>query len=99
MKGHDIGLAVGDFANTFAQREGKPRVLVVDDQTIHLQLLHQLFQAECQVLVATSGERALALCREQTPDLVLLDATRRRRPAAWSWARWTSSPSRSTRRW
>lgn len=52
---------------------GKPRVLAVDDQPVHLQVLHELFRHDYQLFVATSGERALEICRDHAPDLVLLD--------------------------
>ncbi|HEY4082864.1 MAG TPA: diguanylate cyclase [Burkholderiaceae bacterium] len=51
----------------------RPRLLVVDDQPVNIQALHQVFAADCQVLMATSGTQALALCRDKLPDLVLLD--------------------------
>jgi diguanylate cyclase (GGDEF)-like protein len=51
----------------------RPRLLLVDDQPINIQALHQVFAADCQVLMATSGTQALALCRDKQPDLVLLD--------------------------
>lgn len=51
----------------------KPRLLVVDDQPINIQALYQVFATDCQVLMATDGAKALSLCREQLPDLVLLD--------------------------
>jgi len=51
----------------------RPRLLVVDDQPVNIQSLHQVFAADCQVLMATSGAQALALCRDKQPDLVLLD--------------------------
>lgn len=51
----------------------KPRLLLVDDQPLNIQALHQVFSADCQVLMATSGEQALALCARQPPDLILLD--------------------------
>jgi diguanylate cyclase (GGDEF)-like protein len=35
--------------------------------------LNQVFQADCEVFVATSGEDALAFCQQQLPDLILLD--------------------------
>lgn len=50
-----------------------PRLLLVDDQPLNIQALHQVFAADCQVLMATAGEPALALAREQQPDLMLLD--------------------------
>ena len=51
----------------------RPRLLVVDDQPVNIQTLYQAFADDHQVLMATSGEQALALCASQHPDLVLLD--------------------------
>lgn len=51
----------------------RPRLLIVDDQAVNIQALHRVFAADCQVLMATDGPRALQLCRERQPDLVLLD--------------------------
>jgi len=51
----------------------RPRLLVVDDQPINIQALYHAFAADHQVLMATSGEQAIAICREKQPDLVLLD--------------------------
>lgn len=49
------------------------RVLVVDDQPVNVQALYQALTADYQVLVATNGEQALALCESKPLDLVLLD--------------------------
>lgn len=51
----------------------RPRLLIVDDQPVNIQALHRVFAQDCQVLMATDGARALQLCRERQPDLVLLD--------------------------
>ena len=51
----------------------KPKLLVVDDQPINIQVLHQIFSTEYQVFMATNGAQALALCKANPPDLVLLD--------------------------
>ncbi len=48
-------------------------LLVVDDQPVNIQALYQAFAADHQVLMATNGEQALALCASKRPDLVLLD--------------------------
>ena len=124
--------ASGDPAPALPQQgQRRARLLIVDDQPINIQSLYKVFAADCQVQMATSGAKALALCREDPPDLVLLDVempgmdgyevcerlkadkathdipvifvTAHRDIAAetraWSWARWTSSPNRSARRW
>ena len=51
----------------------KPRLLLVDDQPINIQALYALFADDYQVFMATSGPQALSLCRDQQPDLLLLD--------------------------
>lgn len=51
----------------------KPRLLVVDDQPINIQVMNQIFAADHQVFMATSGLQAMAFCRAHPPDLVLLD--------------------------
>ncbi len=58
---------------TFGPGGRRPRVLVVDDQPTNVQALYQALQPDHQVLVATNGEQALQLCRDKSPDLVLLD--------------------------
>lgn len=52
---------------------GKPKLLVVDDQPINIQVMHQVFGADYQVFMATHGEQALSICAANPPDLVLLD--------------------------
>jgi diguanylate cyclase (GGDEF)-like protein len=52
---------------------GRPQLLIVDDQPINIRLLNQIFEADHEVFVATSGEDALAFCRTHLPDLILLD--------------------------
>ncbi len=52
----------------------RPRLLVVDDQPINIQTLYQIFHVDHEVFMATSGEQALAFCRDNVPpDLILLD--------------------------
>ncbi len=51
----------------------RPRLLIVDDQPVNIQALHRVFAGDCQVLMATEGARALQICRDRHPDLVLLD--------------------------
>jgi diguanylate cyclase (GGDEF)-like protein len=52
---------------------GKPKLLVVDDQPINIQVMYQAFAGEYQVFMATSGAQALAVCKNNPPDLILLD--------------------------
>ena len=52
---------------------GKPKLLLVDDHPINIQVMHQIFAADFQVFMATSGAQALAICKDNPPDLVLLD--------------------------
>ncbi len=52
---------------------GKPKLLVVDDQPINIQVMYQAFAGEYQVFMATSGEQALSICKTNPPDLILLD--------------------------
>ena len=64
-------MTVTSFPLDPSARRGK--LLVVDDQPVHLQVLHRALSTEHQMFVATSGEQALKVAREQRPDLVLLD--------------------------
>lgn len=50
-----------------------PKLLIVDDHPINIQVLYQAFSADHQVCMATSGKQALEVCLMQKPDLVLLD--------------------------
>ena len=53
--------------------ERKPRLLLVDDEPVNIQLMHRVFAEDCQVFMATSGAQALEITERQTPDLILLD--------------------------
>lgn len=53
---------------------GRPSVLVVDDEPKNVQLLTDLLESRnYTVWPATDGEQGLALARERLPDVVLLD--------------------------
>jgi len=62
-----------DLLLPLAAAPRKARLLVVDDQPIHLQVLYRALSADHQLFMATGGAQALKLVREQNPDLVLLD--------------------------
>lgn len=52
---------------------GKPKLLVVDDQPINIQVMYRCFAGDYQVFMATNGEQALSICKANPPDLILLD--------------------------
>ncbi len=51
----------------------RPTLLIVDDQPLNIHALSQALKHDYQLLVATDGMQAIALCRSANPDLVLLD--------------------------
>src|SRR5271169_2401484 len=54
--------------------EDKKLVLVVDDATANLQVVHAMLKDDFRIRVATSGAKALALVKDNPrPDLILLD--------------------------
>src|SRR4051812_34088096 len=58
-----------------SERRGNAVVLIVDDAPENLAMLHDsLDEAGFTVLVASSGEAALARARDTLPDIILLDA-------------------------
>jgi diguanylate cyclase (GGDEF)-like protein len=65
--------APGALALPWEPPPRRPRLLVVDDQPINIRALYEVFAADHQILMATGGDQAIALCLSQQPDLVLLD--------------------------
>jgi diguanylate cyclase (GGDEF)-like protein len=66
--------AIGTPIPALFDAPGKlPCVLIVDDQPINVQALYRIFAPDHRVLMATSGAKALAVCKDDPPDLVLLD--------------------------
>ncbi|GGW62202.1 response regulator [Alishewanella tabrizica] len=49
------------------------KILVVDDEPVNLRVLKQILQDHYQLMFATSAAQALALLKQHTPDLILLD--------------------------
>lgn len=62
-------MIIGELTKQIAQ----PKLLIVDDQPLVIRMLHQIFQADYEVFIATSGEEALDFCQKNSPDLILLD--------------------------
>jgi putative two-component system response regulator len=48
-------------------------ILLVDDEPSNLHVLKQILQEHYHLLFAKDGQKALELCREKKPDLILLD--------------------------
>jgi len=61
------------MASALDTPQARPCLLLVDDQPINIQVLYRIFSPDYRVLMATSGAKALELCRADPPDLVLLD--------------------------
>ena len=49
------------------------KILLVDDQPMYLKLLHDILGDTFQTFVATSGEDAIAFCKNNLPDMILMD--------------------------
>lgn len=49
------------------------KILIVDDHVGSLHLLDSLLKVDHTVILAKTGEQALVLARQQSPDLILLD--------------------------
>src|SRR5690242_9203085 len=52
----------------------QPRLLLVDDDPAMIRIIGEMLAEFPNQRFATTGEAALALARESTPDLILLDA-------------------------
>jgi diguanylate cyclase (GGDEF)-like protein len=65
--------AVAPLSSVLGVSGRKPCLLIVDDQAINIQTLYRIFQGDHRLLMATSGAKALAVCTDDPPDLILLD--------------------------
>lgn len=61
------------MGTSFFNTDVKAKILVVDDQPVNIQIIHQILSAEYQIFMATSGAQAIQLCLSNPPDLILLD--------------------------
>ncbi len=52
---------------------GKPVVMVVDDDAAMLRMVKAMIDKDCFVIPALSGEKALKLLEHKKPDVILLD--------------------------
>lgn len=58
---------------TIELRDTRPKLLLVDDEPVNLQVLKQILQQDYRLLFARDGEKALHLATSEQPDLILLD--------------------------
>lgn len=56
-----------------AAHEDRPRILIVDDERININLLNALLKTDYKIMVATDGEQALKAAMTGKPELILLD--------------------------
>jgi diguanylate cyclase (GGDEF)-like protein len=71
----------------------RPRVLVTDDDHDAREALLEVLQPECEVLTAADGEQAVAMVREEHPDLVLMDLSMPRLDGLQALERLRSDPA------
>ena len=58
---------------TIESRDTRPKLLLVDDEPVNLQVLKQILQQDYRLLFARDGEKALSLAESEQPQLILLD--------------------------
>lgn len=76
--------AAGARGAGISSREGRPTILVVDDDVSILDTVSEILTLEgYQVMKATGGEEALAIATRTRPSLILLDM---RMPHTDGWA-------------
>lgn len=64
---------INEFHQRFIFNNGKPKLLVVDDQPLQIRILHEIFRNDYEIYMATNGQQAIEKCLNILPDLVLLD--------------------------
>ena len=53
--------------------ENKNKILIVDDSNVNIAILYEAMAEHYSLMVASSGEEALAVVEDFSPDLILLD--------------------------
>ncbi|MFH2134376.1 MAG: diguanylate cyclase [Pseudomonadota bacterium] len=59
--------------NTQTNHDERPRILIVDDERININILNALLKSDYKIMAATSGEQAIKAAVDGQPDLILLD--------------------------
>lgn len=57
----------------FKHADDRPRILIVDDEPINIDILNSLLRTDHKIMVATDGEQAIEAATQGQPDLILLD--------------------------
>ena len=53
--------------------KGKPVILIVDDEIVNIELMGSVLEEDYEILFARSGEQAIEIAQNASPDLILLD--------------------------
>ena len=53
--------------------DSRKKILIVDDETLFRELLKEALNKRFDIIEGKDGNEALSLCRQHTPDLVILD--------------------------
>jgi diguanylate cyclase (GGDEF)-like protein len=59
--------------NNSPKTDDRPRILIVDDERISINILNTLLKADYKIMAATTGEQAIKAAHTGQPDLILLD--------------------------
>lgn len=59
--------------NTQPGNDARPRILIVDDERININILNTLLKTDYRLMAATNGDQAIKAAIEGQPDLILLD--------------------------
>lgn len=51
----------------------KPKALVIEDNEIDRKIINKVLSKTCELLITNSGEEALRIAREESPNIILLD--------------------------
>lgn len=55
------------------QRQDRKKILLIDDNTIQLRIMRDMFASTYEVMMANYGEKAIKLIQKCRPDMVIMD--------------------------
>lgn len=59
--------------STVPGNDDRPRILIVDDERININILNNLLKTDYKIMAATNGEQAIKAALTGQPDLIMLD--------------------------